>query len=99
MSWSVTLVGQPKAVAQALEEYGATSGMSGQSLREYEDAKPHLIGLVRQTVGQLCVTLRASGHATFTNGVKTYGTCSVALDSFYGTVVTDTTPEHAEGDA
>jgi hypothetical protein len=89
MSWSVSVIGKPESVAAKLDEIAGT--LSGQSLEEYNEALPHLQGLVRQVVttsdghGSL-VNLRASGHATFANGQKTYGQVSVALDPWYGTL-------------
>lgn len=89
MSWSVSIIGTPEAVAAKLDEVATT--LSGQSLEEFNEAKPHLQGLVRQVVttangyGSL-VNLRANGHATFEGGVKKYGQCSVALDPWYGTL-------------
>lgn len=82
MSWSVQLVGTPEGINKELDAIG--EGMSdGQSKDEFMDAKPHLQGLVSQAVGTT-VNLRANGHATFTDGAKTYGNISVSLECFYG---------------
>lgn len=89
MSWSVSIIGKPDSVAAKLDEIAGA--LSGQSLEEYNDAKPHLQALVQQVVttgdgyGSL-INLRANGHATFTDGKKVYGTISVALDPWYGTL-------------
>jgi len=83
MSWSVSLIGTPEGVSKALDEYGST--LSGQSKDEFEKAEPALNQLLSLVVGENnYVSLRASGHATITDGVTTYSTVSVALDQFYG---------------
>ena len=82
MSWSVQLVGTPEGVKKELDTIG--DGMSdGQSKDEFMEAKPHLQGLLSQAVGQK-VRLNANGHATITEGVRTYGSISVSLECFYG---------------
>lgn len=81
MSWSVSYVGSAAGVSKALDEYAET--LSGQSKDEFLEAKPHLQGLLSQCVKQN-VRLNANGHATFQNGDKTYGSCAVTLESFYG---------------
>ena len=47
MSWSVNYVGKPEKVAAALQEQ--SSKLTGQSKIEFDDALPHLVGLVNQT--------------------------------------------------
>lgn len=82
MSWSVSLVGTPEGVSRQLDKIA--EGMTdGQSKDEFMEAKPHLKGLLAQCVKQN-VRLNANGHATFTNGEKSYGNASVVLESFYG---------------
>lgn len=80
MSWSVRFIGKPENVIEALDKFSETQ--SGQSKQEFDEAKPALQTLVRQQVGQL-VDLEASGHATFTDGVKTYGNCTVRMGAMY----------------
>lgn len=80
MSWSVSLIGTPAGINRELDAYGET--LSDQSKTEFLEAKPHLQGLVAQAVGQN-VKLNANGHATFTNGDKTYGAVSVVLECMY----------------
>jgi hypothetical protein len=46
MSWSVSFVGKPEKVAEALEAHSANC--TGQSKVEYDAAKPHLVALVRE---------------------------------------------------
>lgn len=90
MSWSVSFIGTPTAVAKALDSY-ADSWSAGQSKDEYDAAKPHIIALVQENVGGVgrVVQVTASGHATITDGVKTYGTCTASVTGLSGTLVTD----------
>lgn len=46
MSWSIALIGKPENVVKALHQ--ESEKLSGQSKIEFDDAKPHLIGLVEQ---------------------------------------------------
>lgn len=90
MSWSVNVIGRPEAVVKKLDEMETT--MSGQSLAEYQEAKPHLQGLVSQIVttregwGAL-VQVEANGHASFQDGKKTSGNVQVKIGPFYGLLV------------
>lgn len=82
MSWSVSVIGVPAKVNAKLDEYGST--LTGQSKQEFDEAKPHLQALIAQNVSAaVLVKIDASGHATFEDGLKTHGTCSVALTQFY----------------
>jgi hypothetical protein len=80
MSWSVRFIGKPENVIGALDKHSET--LTGQSKAEFDEAKPALQTLVRQHVGQL-VDLSANGHATFTNGEKSFGNCGVTLGAMY----------------
>lgn len=81
MSWSVSLLGSPEGVGKELDAIG--EGMAaGQSKDEYMEALPHLKGLVALAVGT-SISLSANGHATITNGVKTYGSVQVTLTTQY----------------
>ncbi len=71
MSWSVTMMGTPPKVAEALREYANT--LTGQSREEYEAAMPHLVALVEQNASpanphapgyQRLVHLQAGGHGS-----------------------------------
>jgi hypothetical protein len=87
MSWSVQIVGVPNKIAAELDAYETT--LTGASLDEFKEVKPHLQALVSQNVGQSLVRLDASGHASFGSQAphpKTSGNCSVTLAPFYGKV-------------
>lgn len=61
MSWAVAFIGTPEKVAEALELH--SNNISGESKVEYDEAKPHLIGLVKQNFGyNYMVKVNASGH-------------------------------------
>ena len=88
MSWSVSIIGTPEKICQQLD--ACSTKLDGQSKVEFDDAKEHLKALVMQNVSTpnqeygYLVKLTANGHSTFTDGKKTYGQISVAIDSFYG---------------
>lgn len=88
MSWSTNLIGTADKVNAELNAYSET--LTGQSKEEFEEAKPHIQGLIALNVNQASqvIKLTAAGHATFENGVKKYGNCSVAIEALYHKVVT-----------
>jgi len=84
MSWSVNLVGKPANIKIALAQQSSKS--TGQSKQEFDDALPHLNGLLDQYVltdEKTLVKLVASGSACFTNGKKTQGHIQVELNSLW----------------
>lgn len=86
MSWTFQGTGKPEAVARAIDN--AIKTYTGQSLKEFELAAPHLKELVALNTGAgLLVSVEASGHASFdANGVKTYGVCAVKIGQLHGFV-------------
>ena len=64
MSWSISFLGRPEQVAQAIESY--SDKLDGQSKVEYDDAKLHLAALVRQNFGDVLgismLRIDASGY-------------------------------------
>lgn len=92
MSWSLRLIGKPDAVAAALEKY--SEGLTGQSKVEYDDAKPHLVGLVHQHFAEPgtsyvlpILDLEASGSGSAKDGKQMQRTCCVSLKTMWGTLV------------
>lgn len=77
MSWSISVIGKPEAIKRALARQSGT--LSGQSKEEFDAAKPALETLLDQNVENGVVQLDANGHASFTDGKKTYATCSASL--------------------
>ena len=83
MSWSFSSKGKPDVVAKALEDYGAT--LSGQSKIEFDDALPHLAGLVKQTFENRAhreattIALTASGSGSATGDQQLERSCTVNL--------------------
>lgn len=69
MSWSFSGMGRPAKVVEALEKHMATAPAGDLSRIEYEEAKPHLIGLVRQNFSadtDVLIVLEASGSGSST---------------------------------
>src|SRR2546429_1560053 len=67
MSWAVSLIGRPDAIALELDKYADTLG--GQDRMEFDEAKPHLQALLRENfyktkVDQPVLQLEASGWGT-----------------------------------
>ena len=83
MSWTAQYVGKPEKVVEALEAQSAK--MSGESKVEFDDALPHLIGLVKENFGfGYLVKLVASGHGQ--TGEKPTRQLTVSLELIYGFV-------------
>lgn len=88
MSWSVSFVGKPEKVAEAVEQYGGT--LSGQSKEEYEAAAPHMAALARQNfaeVADVLVQLSASGSGYSKDGKMVNQSCAVELKTSYTKVL------------
>ncbi len=87
MSWSISAAGTPDEVVAALEKQ--SEELSGQSKVEYDDAMPHLIGLVRETFVEegappAKINLYANGHGSARMSdppVQLYRRCNVNLSS------------------
>jgi hypothetical protein len=63
MSYSISLLGTPENICKALDEQSLT--LTGQSKAEFDEALPHLKGLVSQNSGtnkDVAYSLNASGH-------------------------------------
>jgi len=83
MSWSIQVVGRPDKINDKLERY--SESLSGQSKAEFDEAKLHLSALLLQNVGEnMLMQFKASGHAVFADGKKTYGVVTVAIEQLYG---------------
>jgi hypothetical protein len=94
MSWSVSFLGKPENVAAALEKYMANVSDADQSKIEFLEAKPHLIGLVKQTFAndaalQACPLLKldAQGSGYSRNGEQVSRSCTVKIELLYNGVV------------
>lgn len=87
MSFSVTFVGKPGAIARKLAEHSGQ--LTGQSKEEFDTVRPALETILAQNVGNGVLRLDANGHATFSDPnatptvpserTKTYGQCSVQV--------------------
>lgn len=88
MSWSITFIGKPENVANALEQY--SEKLSGQSKIEYDSALPHFIALTKENFGSIPQVLKitASGHGQAgSDGEQIQRQCIVSIELFYGTLV------------
>lgn len=54
--------------------------LSGQSKDEFDAVRPAIETILDQQVGNGVIHVKANGHATFTDGKKTYGNCSVDVN-------------------
>ena len=96
MSWSVSIIGKPDAVIGELER--ESTRLSGQSKVEFDAAKPHLIGLVRENFKHPdanphyldpTLHLEASGSGSFdVAGTQLHRTCSAKVSWVNGKLVT-----------
>lgn len=89
MSWSIYLVGKPENVVKALEEESAK--MTGQSKLEYDEALPHLVGLVKQNFHPAsslqAIDLEANGSGYAKGDTQMSRNCSVKIGTFSKRVV------------
>lgn len=77
MSFSVSFIGKPEAIMRKLGE--ESERLTGQSKTEFDALKPALETILDQQVGNGVISLNANGHASFSHGAKTFGTCSVEV--------------------
>lgn len=84
MSWSVTFIGNPQKIVQALKDN--SEKLSGVSKDEFDAALPHLIGLVEQnynTYQEPVIHLTANGHGQ----QDKYCNCLVSIQLLGGIIV------------
>jgi hypothetical protein len=87
MSWSITFIGKPDSIAEALQKN--SDSLNGQSKLEFDSALPHLTALVKENFGPSVplIKISASGHGTATDGVQTQRHLSVSIEPIYGVLV------------
>lgn len=99
MSWSFQAIGTPEKVAEALEAYPEKNWPKRPedfSRKEFEEAQPHLLALVklnfveesaaREGYTRNAIRLNASGSASNRDGKKLQSSCAVTIENFYGYV-------------
>jgi hypothetical protein len=93
MSWSILLIGKSENVVKALEAQSAKLG-DPQSRKEFDEAKPHLIGLVSQNFAKEgsssnppIVKLTANGHGISRDGIIIQSSLNASVESIYGELV------------
>lgn len=89
MSWSAYIIGKPEKVIENLE---SGLGFTGESLKEFEEARPHIIGLIKQNfetaeAPKVFIKLEASGHGTSCNGEPKSRSCTVNVTPVYNILV------------
>jgi hypothetical protein len=87
MSWSITFIGKPENVANALEEQ--STKLEGQSKVEYDSALPHMVALVKENFGtdEPIIKIAANGHGYSANGEQQQRQLVVTIERIYGTLV------------
>lgn len=90
MSWSFRVMGKPDAVVRALEE--ESGKLTGQSKIEFDEALPHLIGLVKQNFNQQgsipTIKIDANGSGSSKDGVQFCRSCTARIESEFIRIVT-----------
>lgn len=87
MSWSISLLGTPDKVKEKLMAESAR--LTGLSKQEFDEALPHLTGLVDQIVCDQqppLVEFNGNGHASFKEGRKIDGNLSVSIKRLHTTL-------------
>ncbi len=87
MSWSISFIGKPEKVAEALEAY--STKIDGYSKVEYDKALPHMVTLVKENFGNEgeLIKLSASGHGYIVNDVPQQGHLNCEITSIYAVLV------------
>jgi len=92
MSWNISVIGIPEKVEQVIED--ATVEFTGDSLAEYQAAKPHLLGLIHEnfdnseppTPARLVLHLEASGSGWSKGGKDMGRSLTVKLERWYSRI-------------
>jgi hypothetical protein len=90
MSWSIAMIGEPKNVITALT--ANSEKLTGQSRVEFDEALPHLIGLVSQNFAEpqnvvQKIRLRASGSGYSVDGVQKNRSLNASIENEYIEIV------------
>lgn len=101
MSWSICVIGKPEDVVSALQEESLK--LTGQCKAEFDDALPHMVGLLRQNfakpgtnyvVPKIKLTASGSGSSTMPQGStdesqreQVQRSCVVNMETFYVKIV------------
>ena len=91
MSWSLSCIGKPEKVAEAIEKYGEQLG--GQCKIEFDAAKPHLLALVKEnfttpgSYSEPVLDFEAYGSGCASGDKQIQRDCSVILKRLNKTLV------------
>lgn len=87
MSYSISLIGSPDKIAEALNNKSVE--FQGQTKIEFDEILPHLVGLLNQNASsfKMLMKLEASGHAYTDNDGKLYKSCQVSINFIHGEII------------
>lgn len=89
MSWSISFIGTPEKVSNALSKH--SEAISGASKAEYDAALPHLKGIVdlnfNKTNPPTLIKMSASGSGIHTSEGQVQGSCKVNIEEMWGMLV------------
>jgi hypothetical protein len=86
MSWSISFIGKPEKVVEALEAH--SNKLSDYSKVEYDKVLPSIVNIIQQNFGfDYLVKVDASGHGHISDGVPQNSQCKVNVDLMYGVLV------------
>lgn len=96
MSWSVSIIGKPKAIAKELDAYSLKyKEQSSQTSEEFEKAKPHIQALLELNFAGTetkyspsNLHLKASGHRVWAGGTdQHYGSFQMSIETIGADIV------------
>lgn len=89
MSWSINVIGTPDKITEALDVM--SESLTGDSKAEFDNALPHLKGLVgmnyNEAIPGMGIELSASGHAHGAEG-NGYSNCLVSIKPLNAALLT-----------
>lgn len=88
MSWSISLIGTPEKVKEALNKQ--SENLTGQSKVEYDSVLPALLIFADQNFNagnEVVIKLTANGHGTASGDRQLERYCSLSLERVYALLV------------
>lgn len=87
MSWSISLIGTPENVSEALDKH--SEGLTGVSKEEFDAALPNIKGLIAMNYNSqypTAIKVSGNGHA-WSDTTNKYGNCSISIGFVDGQLV------------
>lgn len=85
MSWSFSAIGTPQKIIDAIQE--ESNRLTDQSKVEFDDAMPHLKGLVAENFSNapasVLLNIFANGSGSPANGQQIQRSCCVKIERMY----------------